>query len=168
LIGFLSQKTILASIHSGIRLDAMSSVSSPLVIERRIEFSQTDAAGITHFSTYFTLMEAAEAELFRELGLSLLWQDKDGYFGFPRVDCQCKFRRPLKFDEKVRIELEIEEIDSKRIHYRFAFLKENGQRCATGTMVTACAKRAENGEIIGVDLPEHIRLPLLSWKNPVH
>ena len=144
----------------------MSPTSSSLTIERRVEFSQTDAAGIIHFSTYFSLMEAAEAELFRELGLPLLWQDKSGFYGFPRVDCQCKFRRPLKFDERVRIDLEIEEIDTSRIHYRFVFLNEKGRRCATGSMVTACARRTESGDLEGMDLPENLRLALLNWKNP--
>ena len=143
----------------------MSSVSCPLTIERRVEFSQTDAAGIIHFSTYFTLMEAAEAELFRGLGLSLLWQDGDNFFGFPRVDCQCRFRRPLKFDEQVHVELEIEEIDSARIHYRFVFLNAKGRRCATGTMVTACAQKTHDGDLVGIDLPEKIRVALLNWKN---
>jgi YbgC/YbaW family acyl-CoA thioester hydrolase len=143
----------------------MSSVSSPLAIERRVEFSQTDAAGIIHFSSYFTFMEAAEAELFRRLGLSLLWQDGTGFYGFPRVDCQCKFRRPVRFDDLVTIQLEIDEIDSGRIHYRFLFLNEAGRRCAVGTMVTACARRGDDGGLEGVELPERIRSALEKWKN---
>lgn len=143
----------------------MSSVPCPLTIQRRVEFSQTDAAGIIHFSTYFTLMEAAEAELFRELGLSLLWEEDGEHFGFPRVDCQCRFRRPLKFDERVRVQLEIEDLEAGRIHYRFVFLNDNGKRCATGSMVTACARKDRNGVLEGADLPDHYRNALLNWKN---
>lgn len=134
-------------------------------MERRVEFSQTDAAGIIHFSTYFTLMEAAEAELFRGLGLSLLWRDGDTAYGFPRVDCQCRFRRPLRFDDLVRVVLDIEEIDTARIHYRFTFLDEGGKRCATGTMITACARRSPDGGLEGVDLPDALHQALLEWKN---
>lgn len=145
----------------------MSSASSPLIIERRVEFSQTDAAGIVHFSTYFTFMEAAEAELFRSLGLPLLWQDESGFYGFPRVDCQCRFRRPVRFDDRVSIRLEIDELDSSRIHYRFLFLDAQGRRCAAGTMVTACARRTRDGGLEGIDLPETVRSALEKWKKPV-
>ena len=39
----------------------MEKTENRMIIERRIAFSQTDAAGLIHFTTYFTLMEEAEA-----------------------------------------------------------------------------------------------------------
>lgn len=36
---------------------------------RRVEFCDTDMAGIVHFANFFRYMEAAEHELFRNLGL---------------------------------------------------------------------------------------------------
>lgn len=41
--------------------------------ERRVEFRDTDAAGMMHFSTYFTRMEEAEHAFLRSLGTSV-WQ----------------------------------------------------------------------------------------------
>src|SRR5688572_30626127 len=38
---------------------------------RRIEFRDTDAAGIAHFSVFFTFMEEAEHEFLRHVGLSV-------------------------------------------------------------------------------------------------
>ena len=38
-------------------------MSSPFVTTRRVEFCQTDAAGIMHFAAFFELMEQAEHEL---------------------------------------------------------------------------------------------------------
>ena len=37
-------------------------------ITRRVEFSETDMAGIMHFSNYFRFMETAEHAFFRSLG----------------------------------------------------------------------------------------------------
>ena len=39
--------------------------------ERRVEFRDTDAAGIVHFSVFFAYMEQAEHEFLRSLGLSV-------------------------------------------------------------------------------------------------
>lgn len=50
----------------------MSESSSPSFIwERRVEFCETDAAGICHFSSFFVFMEQAEHALFRHLGWSV-------------------------------------------------------------------------------------------------
>ena len=40
--------------------------------ERRVEFSETDMAGIIHYSAYFQYMEEAEHEFLRSLGLSVV------------------------------------------------------------------------------------------------
>ena len=39
---------------------------------RRVEFRDTDAAGIMHFASFFPLMESVEHEFLRHLGLSVL------------------------------------------------------------------------------------------------
>jgi YbgC/YbaW family acyl-CoA thioester hydrolase len=136
-----------------------------MVIERRVGFSQTDAAGLIHFTTYFTFMEAAEAELFRRLGLPLIWEEDDRTFGFPRVECNCKFRRPVGFDAMVQIELKIDEIVANRISYTFTFRGERGKACATGTMVTAFACRQHSGKLESSSIPETTMTALLAWKN---
>lgn len=137
----------------------------PLVIQRRVEFAQTDAAGILHFSTYYLYMESAEAELFRQLGFPLLWSDKDTSSGFPRVDSQCSFLRPLVFGELVRIELSIAEISPSTIHFNFRFFKENGRRCAEGKLVTTCATRLPSGKLAGQSMPDDLYKALLNWKS---
>ena len=139
--------------------------ANPLNLDRRVEFSQTDAAGLIHFSTYFIFMEAAEAELFRALAIPLLWQDGDLTCGFPRVDCQCKFRRPLGFDDPVRIEMNIEAIVGNRIHYNFMFRGPDGKKCAEGKMVTACAARGPDGRLAAANIPEIAGKKLEAWKN---
>lgn len=136
----------------------------PLIHRQRIAFSQTDAAGLAHFSTYFVLMEAAEANLFRCLGLPLIQTDSEPIAGFPRVDVQCRFRRPVAFDELVETRLFLENIEPSRLHYRFAFLNEAGQRCASGSMVTAYARRTQGGDLQSTPIPEPVRNALQSWQ----
>ena len=46
-------------------------MSSAFLWERRVEFHETDAAGIAHFSSLLIFMEQAEHALLRSLGLSV-------------------------------------------------------------------------------------------------
>ena len=44
----------------------------PLTTRRRVEFRDTDAAGIVHFSAFFVWMESAEHELLRAAGVPVV------------------------------------------------------------------------------------------------
>ena len=55
---------------------------------RRVEFRDTDAAGIMHFSAFFTRMEEAEHELIRHIGLSVFDRDEEGTISWPRVSAR--------------------------------------------------------------------------------
>ena len=50
---------------------------TPFHTSRFVEFSDTDMAGIMHFSAYFRFMEAAEHQLIRKLGFSV-YTELDG------------------------------------------------------------------------------------------
>jgi acyl-CoA thioesterase FadM len=45
---------------------------------RRVEFHETDAAGITHFSNFYRWTEVCEYEWFRALGLSMMETSRGG------------------------------------------------------------------------------------------
>ena len=40
-------------------------------LTRRVEFAETDMAGIVHFANFFRMMEAAEHAFFRSVGFSI-------------------------------------------------------------------------------------------------
>ena len=52
-------------------------------ITRRVEFSETDAGGIVHFTNFFRYMEYAEHAFFRSLGRSIADAELD--IGWPRT-----------------------------------------------------------------------------------
>ena len=59
-------------------------------IVREVEFSDTDMAGIMHFSNFFRFMEAAEHGFFRSLGLSISY-DTSGAAGLAARACRLRF-----------------------------------------------------------------------------
>ena len=56
-----------------------------LKTKRRIEFAETDMAGIAHFSSFFRYMEEVEHAYFRSLGISVVHQQDNGQLSWPRV-----------------------------------------------------------------------------------
>ncbi|MCC5834547.1 MAG: acyl-CoA thioesterase [Opitutales bacterium] len=139
-----------------------TAIQLPFRCSRRVEFADTDAAGIVHFSSYFRYMEFAEAAFFRRLGWPLLEQRDDGAYGFPRIHTEARYKAPLFFEDEVHIELNIQTLEHSRIHYEFSFEKAvagSHLTVATGTMRVVYVKRGTDlAKLVPVDIPP-------SWRN---
>ncbi len=123
--------------------------------QRRIEFADTDAAGIAHFSSFFRLMEAAEHELLRSVGLSVFLRDDEGAISFPRVRAACDFRAALRFEDVADIDVRIERIGRTSVTYRFAFSRD-GEPIATGEIVAVCCRVGQDAPPRAIELPKWI------------
>ncbi len=112
---------------------------------RRVEFRDTDMAGIMHFSAFFTTLESVEHEFLRSLGLSVVMEDDSGPLGWPRVSAGCDFRGAVKFEDVLNIELSIARLGEKSVTYQFV-VASSGRRIAEGKLVAACCRlRAAKG-----------------------
>jgi acyl-CoA thioester hydrolase len=127
-------------------------------LTRQVEFSDTDMAGIMHFSNFFRFMEAAEHAFFRSLGTSI--HEEGSELGWPRVHAGCDFKYPLRFEDVVEIRLLVREKKEKSIVYTFVFQKLNEQptrEVARGTLAVACVKRDKpGGRMRGIPIPKAI------------
>src|SRR6185295_15713845 len=94
-------------------------------VTRRVEFSETDMAGIVHYSNFFRYMESAEHAFFRSLGFSVITRGVDPPVGWPRVHAQCDYKHPLHFEDEVEIHMLVSEKKSKSLTYAFRFRKLN-------------------------------------------
>jgi len=128
-------------------------------LTRRVEFAETDMAGIVHFSNYFRMMEAAEHAFFRSLGFSIHGHANGTTTGWPRVSASCDYRAPLRFEEEVEIHLLVAEVRSRSIRYQFIFRKgPDGVEVARGQVAAVCATVDKTtGKLAPVQIPESIR-----------
>lgn len=135
---------------------------------RRVEFADTDVAGIMHFSNFFRFMEVTEHAFYRSLGCSVhpfaLGSGDDGpHVGWPRVHASADYRLPLYFEEEVEIELFVEDLRSKSVKYFFQFWKnpdspETRVIAATGRFtVVSVSFDAETRRMKAVAIPEEWR-----------
>ncbi len=131
-------------------------------VKRRVEFSETDMAGIVHFSNFFKWMEIAEQEFHRSRGIPSMAKEGGIWHGWPKRKCSCDFKTPLRFQEEFSVQVEIEEVRIRSVSYKFTFRKvEDGSLIARGEMVSAWVRfNPEKGEIESVPFPDELAVRL--------
>ena len=122
-------------------------------LRRRVAFSETDAAGIVHFSNYFRYFEDAEHELWRQAGLSIHPERSD--IGWPRVSASCDYHRPLRFEQEFDISVIIAEMSKRTIRYK-GTITRNGERVATANWKIACIAIQADGSMRSTEIPASI------------
>ena len=128
-------------------------MNPPFTTTRRVEFRDTDAAGIMHFSVFFTAMESAEHEFLRSVGLGILFEDKGVHLSFPRVAAKCDYQSPVKFGDEYQIEVRIARIGTKSVTYEFLFSHE-ARAVARGEITAVCCRFDDAGKPISVPIPD--------------
>ena len=83
-----------------INIDAMTSPAAH-IHRRRVEFADTDAAGVAHFSRLLAMVEEAEHGFFRERGIPSLTPES----AWPVVKTEVDFCGACRFGEEIEIRL---------------------------------------------------------------
>lgn len=138
-------------------------MASEFRLKKRVEFSETDMAGIVHYSNFFRYMEHAEHAFYRSLGFSVVDTSRQPPIGWPRVHAECDYKRPLRFEDEFTVHLVVEKRSEKSMTLGFRFLKEDqGQEIevASGRLVVACVTRDASGVMRGVPIPEDLAAQL--------
>ena len=130
------------------------------VLERRVEFFDTDRAGMVHYSNYFKYLDTAVGEFFRALGLpgplTQVWGGtKDQELDWPYVSASCDFKKPAQFDDLLRIHIWVKRIGNKSLTFEVSFQKE-GDELARAQAVTVCSKGVQ-GQPRPLSIPDEIR-----------
>lgn len=133
---------------------------------RRVEFSDTDAAGIAHFTAFFRYMEQAEHELLRSVGLSVFMQVDGQEITWPRVSSKCDFRSMAKFEEVLEIAVNISRLGEKSVTWSFNFTI--GPRdVASGEITTVCCRVNPDGTLTSTPIPPLFLTKLRPFLSPV-
>ena len=124
---------------------------------RRVEFCETDMAGIVHFANFYRWMEQVEHDFFRSLGLSIVSHLPDGStIGWPRVTANCRFESPARYEDVLTVRLTVQRIGVKSITYDVTI--RNGDRSvARGSMKTVCCIVRSGLPMESLEIPEEYR-----------
>ena len=125
-------------------------------LQRRIEFSETDAAGIVHFSNFFRYMESVEHAFFRSLGHSVMWHHHQPPLGFPRVHAECDYQSPLRFEDLLELHLLVREKRPRSLSYQIRFRnlsRHPAREAARGVLTVVCVSKNPDGTFTPTRIP---------------
>jgi acyl-CoA thioester hydrolase len=129
----------------------------------RVRFGDTDPYGIVYFVSYFRYCHRAIEEFLRACDLrpEETFKNVQEGFGLPIVEAWCRFRRPARYGDLLRMETRVKEVRSKALVFAFEFYPETGNELV--------AEGTANLVAIGADwrvreLPERIK-KVLSQKD---
>lgn len=123
------------------------------VYHRRVQFAETDMAGIVHFSNYYRYMEEAEHGYLRSIGLSVMMTLPDGtVIGWPRVRSSCNYMAPARYQDEIEIHVNVSRKGVKSLTLDFEFWRA-GTQLAKGSLKTVCCIIAHGEELKSIPIP---------------
>jgi acyl-CoA thioester hydrolase len=75
----------------------------------RVRYAETDKMGVVYHGNFFAYFEESRANAIRALGYTYAAMEEDGYL-MPVVEVQCKYIRPIVYDELIKVETILKEM----------------------------------------------------------
>lgn len=93
-------------------------------IEINPRYAETDQMGVIYHGNYFTYFEVARTNLFDALGYSYRKLEDEGII-LPVVEVSCKYKKPIKYGEKVLVHAEVKELQRIKITFKYTIRRKS-------------------------------------------
>jgi acyl-CoA thioester hydrolase len=111
-------------------MDARDEASpAEMLVQRRIEWPDTDASGHYHNTAAFRLLEVVETALLERIGML-----DDVYGRLPRVHISADFKGLLWFRDLVDVSLKVGEVGETSVTYLWEIARD-GEVCVEGKAI---------------------------------
>ena len=133
---------------------------------RRVEFADTDMAGLIHFTPFYRMMESVEHEFLRSLGTFVVQRNESGQMvGWPRTAAECEFHAPAYFEDELEVTVRVASVGRSSLVLGYEF--HRGElRIAHGRMKTVCCRVDENDGLSSVEIPTELKSQLDELVEP--
>jgi len=122
-----------------------------------VEFGDTDPATIVFYPHFFRWFDASAWRLFAKAGLTLdVLQTEFDLVGLPIAEARSKFIKPARLGDALEITTHISEWKRKSFDMVHE-VRIDGDLIAEGTETRVCAKKADDGEMRAISIPEEIK-----------
>lgn len=117
---------------------------------RRVEFADTDAAGVVHFSRLLCFVEEAEHDWMRTLSLDPFPPGE----GWPRIGAEVRYLAPAHFQDVLQVGLSGLVPRQRGLNYDFCVTRESdGMAICRGTMQVVHVRITPDGTFEPIPLP---------------
>ena len=123
------------------------------IYKRRVEFAETDAAGMAHFSAFFRWMEEAEHAAWRSAGLDI-WRSGEN-LSWPRISATFDFKAPLKFQDEFEVRTEIASVTRSTIKWSHTLMRGD-TLIGSGSVTAVCVMKLADGGMKSTEIPGEI------------
>lgn len=121
----------------------------------RVNFGDTDAAGIVYYPNYFKWFDIAGHQFFRSIGLAPVRLTEEQNIILPLLDVRCTFEQPLHYDDIITIQTSAAEVNNRTIKLNHEIYKSE-TKTGFGYELRGWVKK-ENGQIAAVPIPDRIK-----------
>lgn len=126
--------------------------------EFEIRFSEVDSMGIVWHGAYALYFEDAREAFGKKFNLEYLYMFEQGFYA-PLVELHFEYKRPLKYKDRAKIEIEYRNTDAAKLIFDYKILSlSDNQIIATGYSVQVFLDKDFN---LMWNLPEFF----IQWKN---
>ena len=99
----------------------------------RVHYYETDKMAVVHHSNYIRWMEEARVAYLEAIGAGFAGMESRGVLS-PVVALECRYLRPCRFDDRVRITVRLTEFKGVRLRVAYEMFNEtSGETVFTGS-----------------------------------
>jgi acyl-CoA thioester hydrolase len=103
--------------------------------EVRVRYSEIDRMGVAHNKIYFEWFEIGRTEFCRQKNIPYKNIEEQGYY-LVVVEAFCKYKRPLRYDDKFLIRVFLKEATPKKVVFAYELVtREEKKSIANGYTV---------------------------------
>lgn len=121
----------------------------------RVNWGDTDKAGIVYYPNYFKWFDIAGHQFFRSVGLAPAKLAAEQQIILPLLDARCTFEKPLYYDDIITIQTQVAEINRKTIKLHHEVYRGD-TRTGYGYELRGWVKE-EEGKIFAVPIPDDVK-----------
>lgn len=124
-------------------------------IQLRVNFGDTDKAGIVYYPNYFKWFDIASHQFFRCINMPMSKLDDEENIILPLLDVHATFEKPLYYDDIITIKTAVAEVNRKTIKFNHEVYRGD-TRTGYGYELRGWVKRSGD-HIVAVPIPEEVK-----------
>ena len=123
------------------------------IYQRRVQFAETDAAGMVHFSVFFRYMEEAEHAVWRQAGMDIYANHEER--SWPRIAAAFDYNAPLRFQDEFEVRTVIGSISRSTIKWTHTIVRGDVV-IGSGSVTAVYVIKNRDGGMKSAEIPGEI------------